>query len=402
MKNRFLNYTIAICTAFLLSNCEDIDTHKPFGSDSGHAPGIVNVMGYEQVPGGATIKFEAPKDEDLLYIKIKYTLDNGKEMTARASLYTNETTVEGFADTNPKTLEISAVNKMNKEGEVVTTEITPGKPAFITALEDIKVSPTFGGIYVATNNDSRNYLIFDVSTKDGNGQWVVNHTEYTTLKNVNFALRGFESEAQDFKVRVRDLFGNVSRDTVFTETPLYEEQLDRTKCKGLVLPTDYRMDNAGHNLDYLFNGDKGKDSWNYAHGYNVNLEEFPVWFTIDMGQKAQLSRYTIWERSMGGSLYYREGAIKTWEVWGCSDTPPQDGSWDGWVKLMDCESVKPSGYPVGQLSEEDINYQAKGEDFTFPDGIPPVRYLRFKILTTWDGMGLVVMQQMWFYGTPIK
>ena len=58
-------------------------------------------------------------------------------------------------------------------------------------------------------------------------------------------------------------------------------------------------------------------------------------------QTAQLSRFTSWQRSMGGSYYYRAGAIKEWEVWGRSDLPSSDGSWDGWTKLADCESIKP-------------------------------------------------------------
>ncbi|MCS2743658.1 DUF5000 domain-containing lipoprotein [Bacteroides thetaiotaomicron] len=49
-----------------------------------------------------------------------------------------------------------------------------------------------------------------------------------------------------------------------------------------------------------------------------------------------------------------------------------------------------------------MTYASKGEEFEFPADIPPVRYIRFKILSTHDGAGLVVMQQLWFYGTPIQ
>lgn len=49
---------------------EDVETHKPYGDGSGHAPGTVQVTSYEQIPGGVTLKFIAPTDEDLLYIKI--------------------------------------------------------------------------------------------------------------------------------------------------------------------------------------------------------------------------------------------------------------------------------------------------------------------------------------------
>ena len=347
MKKRILYYIWMACAAVLLHSCEDVETHKPYGDGSGHAPGTVQVTSYEQIPGGVTLKFIAPTDEDLLYIKIKYTLDNGKEMESRASLYTDETTIEGFGNTNPKKLVISAVNKMEKEGEAIITEIVPGKPAYLTAIEEIEVNPTFGGIYIHTTNGGRNYLIFDVSTKDSKGNWNIEHTEYTSVKNIGFTLRGFSAEPHDFKVRVRDLYDNQSEEYLTTLTPLYEEKLDLTKFKTFYLANDIKMDNAGHTLESLFNGDHGLNSWNYAHGYDFNPSEFPVWFTFDMGQTAQLSRFTSWQRSMGGSYYYRAGAIKEWEVWGRSDLPSSDGSWDGWTKLADCESIKPSGWPAG-------------------------------------------------------
>lgn len=48
---------------------------------------------------------------------------------------------------------------MEKEGEAIITEIVPGKPAYLTAIEEIEVNPTFGGIYIHTTNGGRNYLI---------------------------------------------------------------------------------------------------------------------------------------------------------------------------------------------------------------------------------------------------
>lgn len=405
MKERIL-YIWMACLALLLNGCEDVDTHKPFGDSSGNAPGIVQVTSYEQIPGGVTVKFIAPSDEDLLYIKIKYTLDNGKEMEARASLYSDETTIEGFGNTEPKKLVISAVNKMEQEGEAITTEVVPGKPAYITAIEEIQVDPTFGGIYIRTTNAGKNFLIFDISTKDETGKWNIEHTEYTSVKNIEFTLRGFTAEPHDFKISVRDLYDNHSEDHLANVTPLYEERLDLTKFKTFLLPGDIKMDNAGGSLEKLFNGENGFNSWNFAHGYDFNPSEFPVWFTIDMGQTAVLSRFTYWQRSMNnGQFYYGaggSGSIKEWEVWGSAELPASDGSWDGWTKLMDCESVKPSGWPVGTNSDEDIEHARKGEEFEFPSGTPPVRYIRFKIHSTFNGAGLIVMQQLWFYGTPMQ
>jgi len=79
---------------------------------------------------------------------------------------------------------------------------------------------------------------------------------------------------------------------------------------------------------------------------------------------------------------YSQQDVKRFEVWGSND-PAADGSWDSWTKLLTCESIKPSGLPTGQTSEEDVAYAKAGERFVFPEGTPAVRYIRIKVLETW-------------------
>lgn len=80
-----------------------------------------------------------------------------------------------------------------------------------------------------------------------------------------------------------------------------------------------------------------------------------------------------------------------------ADTPDPSGSWDDWVFLMECNSYKPSG--DGPVTQEDHLYATStGEDFIFPEGIPPVRYLRFKILETWGFLDYHYIQEVTFWG----
>lgn len=393
---------LSISLLLLLSGCEDVDTHKPFGVDGGDAPGIVKIDSYEKIPGGVKIKFIAPSDENLMYIKVKYRLDVGKDMEARASLYSDEITIEGFGNTDPKTLVISAVSRSEKEGESITMDVTPGVPACVTAYEALDTRATFGGIYTKTVNDKRNYLFLDVSTTNDDGEWYVVHTQYTSATDIQFPVRGFTDDPREFRITIRDTWGNQSDTYSTTITPLYEERLDLTKFKSVKLAGDLKMDVYG-SIETLFNGNNKWGEMNLAHSPDFNQDEFPVWFTFDMGQLAQLSRFTYWQRMQSnGAFLYGAGSIKDWEVWGRADAPV-DGSWDGWTKLLDCESIKPSGWPMGSNSEEDIEHARKGEEFEFSMETPPppVRYIRFKILSTHTGAGLVVMQQLWFYGIPM-
>src|SRR3546814_16205185 len=73
------------------------------------------------------------------------------------------------------------------------------------------------------------------------------------------------------------------------------------------------------------------------------------------------------------NVLYSGGTPTLFEVWGSND-PASDGSYDGWVKLMDCEIVKPSGRPVPENTGEDIEVAQAGHDYSFPLDAERVRY----------------------------
>ena len=390
---------LASCILFGVA-CEDVDTRRPFGEEDGTPPGTLSVTSYEKIPGGARIKFVAPQDEDLMYIKIKYTLDNGQSYEARASLYTDILTIEGYGNTEAKTIFLSAVDRSENEGEAISYVIEPGLPSCHEAYEHLETAPAFGGLSIKSINPGRTMLYVDVFAENEEGEWTLMATEYSNRASFLFAIRGFEAEEREFRVQIRDIWGNTSQMYSTTLMPLYEEQLDLSKFRPLILPTDLKMDSFGSIWD-LFNGKNKLNEFNMAHSPDFPL--FPVWFTFDMGTVAKLSRYKFWQRLDSDARYaFDNGAIQSWEIWGREDTPPVNGTWDGWVKLLDCENVKPSGYPAGSMSVEDRQAAERGDEFEFSLDVPPVRYIRLRALSSHSGQGLVHIQQMWFWGQPIN
>lgn len=148
----------------------------------------------------------------------------------------------------------------------------------------------------------------------------------------------------------------------------------------VVLDNDLALTAWGGNLAHAFNGVINDND--FAHSWG-GWENGPAWFTFDMGKSAVLQAFRL-NGNTADSRAFSNGYMKQWEVWGRNDAPSQDGSWEGWTKLMDCQSVKPSGLPVGQLSEEDRTRVAEGETFLFPKGVPEVRYIRFKVNDVWN------------------
>lgn len=170
------------------------------------------------------------------------------------------------------------------------------------------------------------------------------------------------------------------------EIPKFERLLDKAGFSDFFLPTDVKDGGYGWLIEYLW--DENYDPPGFATQSGI-----PQWFTLDLGVSTSLSRFKIWQAN--DRLYEKEN-VKKFEVWG-SENPDMDGSWDSWTKLMICESIKPSGLPVGGRSSEDIEYAKAGEEFVFPVGTPTVRYLRFKLLENWGDSHFMTIAELSFW-----
>ena len=148
----------------------------------------------------------------------------------------------------------------------------------------------------------------------------------------------------------------------------------------LMLDNDLALNVYGGSLAHAFDGLVNND--NYAHSWG-GWSSGPAWFTFDMGKLATLHSFRLNGISREDRAF-TSGYMKQWEIWGRADAPSQDGSWDGWTKLLDCESVKPSGLPDGEFTDEDLARAAEGETFLFPEGLQPVRYVRIKVNDVWS------------------
>lgn len=211
---------------------------------------------------------------------------------------------------------------------------------------------------------------------------------HETLLPITDSLISIDDVPQGDSVQYRTLFLPTSWaiDTFYTpyETLNLEEAvpvaLDKSLFKALDLTTDAPLYNSKANpMSNLWDGDL--TTWYRT----ANGSGSPHWYTLDLGVTAKLSSYTVWQRGVKTeyNLVYANANDRAWEVWG-SENPNEDGSWDSWIKLADCISTKPSGLPLGSTTDEDISYALNGETFQLSKDAPPVRYIRIKVLDTWD------------------
>ncbi|MGK6351013.1 DUF4998 domain-containing protein [Parapedobacter sp. DT-150] len=159
--------------------------------------------------------------------------------------------------------------------------------------------------------------------------------------------------------------------------PLFERKMDKRQFRPLVLPTD-APDAYGWAMPFLWDENYGEPGFHTPPGGGL-----PRWYTIDMGESTKLHRMKFWQRVEGNFVFDR-GNPKRFEIWGSND-PDADGGWNHWTKLLDGESIKPSGLPLGTVTDADIAYARDGDEFLFEGQIPAVRYIRFKVVETWSG-----------------
>lgn len=394
---KYINKLAGLAVLLLTVACKEENPIRPYGPDNDTSlPGTVSDVRTESIPGGAILRYKLPDNTDLMYVKATYHVGKGEKKEARASIYSNSLTVEGFGDTNPHRVAISCVDRTENEGKPVEVEIVPLTPPVKTVFESVRMDATFGGIYVSFQNPDKASLSFHVETTDEMNQLYEAHAQYTQAADGTFYVRGFESELRQFHLYLLDRWGNSSDTLSVSFTPFQETRLSKEKFNPYILPGDIECNAWAGNLAYAWNEDFTLALFVHSPGGDT----FPMWFTFDMGVTAKLSRYKFYPLFMEQYAFMR-GNLKHWEVWGTAETPSPDGSWDGWTKLMECNSYKPSGLPVGEHTAEDWEYIQNGEDFEFPAEAPAVRYIRFKVYETWGGNDFIHFTEFTFWGNPV-
>lgn len=379
----------------MITSCKDGE-REPFNAGDS-APAQVSNVNIVSIAGGARITYDRP--ENMLYVKAVYMIRPGVEREVKVTYYKNTLTVDGFSDTKEYEVKLYAVSRGEKASEPVSIKFTPLKSPIMTAFESLSFESIFGGIRVKFKNETEADIVINLLTLDDIGDYVPAETFYTRRKEGFVNARGFEPVSRKFAAFIRDRWNNHS-DTIYTEvTPLFEQQLDRTKFKELRLPTDtYAQHCCGTGMVNLWD-----NSWAGGTVFHTKPGTgIPQWFTFDLGVSVNLSRFKLYHRMSGGqqssSGAYIGGDPKIFELYG-SNNPTQDGSWANWELIGEFESIKPSGSPMGTVTAEDYQYAVlNGEDFDIPPGTPKYRYLRWKTNKVWGLLDHHYIEELVFWG----
>jgi hypothetical protein len=340
-------------------------------------PGPVTDVNVINAAGGAILTYTLPDDEDLLYVKAVYER-SGETCENRTSLYKDTLRVEGYGDTQRRNVKVIAVDRSQNESTPVEVTIEPLEPEVVTIGNSLLMEEDFGGVNVFWDNVNRAEIsVVLLQESDSLMEYSPIETFYSSTVAGIGRVRDMPDIPGKFGVYVQDHWGNRSETKYYELTPIFETLFERELFSAVRLPDDGPDYPGAWHLEQLWNGVTGADE-----GYSsmAGTGRWPQSITIDMGILGKITRIRIFQRM--GSYVFGGGNIRRFEVWGCENLDPS-GKWDNWTKLMDCESIKPSGLPSGDNTQEDIEVAQNGEDFINSPLNPKVRYIRIKVTEAW-------------------
>jgi hypothetical protein len=361
------------------------------------APGKVTNVRVKNIPGGAHIFYTLPKSEDLEYVEAVYTTKSSGRQSAKASRYVDSLSVKGFANTSSHKVKLYSVSRGGTASDSVTVTIHPLMPSFASVFNSIEAQKAFGGISMQyKNNITEDSLTIHV-VKDSSGFILPVKNEYVYKKRDTLNIFGLQPKLTKFGFVVTDQYGN-SSDTLYKNIkPLFEVELNKDLWSNAKFPTDswrwYK--NYAFNLMWDNNSTKYGNAFEISSTSADNFHSFPVWFTIDLGQKAKLSRLTYYPQAPWAN-YMPTGFI----VWGSANPKidPDHPFNNSWVKLGKFTPLTP-----GVDFDPDTPYPANAEVFKIKNPInkPDIQYIRIEVLGTVGGIQFYVVGELSFFGQPV-
>ncbi|MEC3878586.1 DUF5000 domain-containing lipoprotein [Parapedobacter sp. 10938] len=356
-------------------------------------PGPVSGASVENIPGGSVISYTIPDDKDFSYVKAVYTI-NGQTKEQKSSVFNRKIALDGFGRSQAQQIELIAYDKSENASTPVKVDIHPLDAPVFGLVEDVTVIDDFGGIHIEWQNPHESEVVLTVLTTTdefGVEEWSEADRFYSGALEGSANVRGFSPDERIFGLYFRDRWDNLSDTLYVNATPLFEEQLDKSKfTRWNPTGIPYNAYQAGEwAIENLWNGTIAPGSGGYA-SYTHDQ-------TFNMGQLAKLSRFKINNR-LEPNLLYNFAHPKKFQLWG-SASPNVNENFDTWILLGEFDSFKPSGLPLGELNDDDRNYgHYNGEEWNFPPGLPPVQYIRWYVIDTWGGSQNTQVMEMTFWG----
>lgn len=376
---------LAIGFAAVMISCED-DRPRPI-TPPGAEPAPVSNVQVTATNGGAILRYTLPDAADLSYVLARFEYPAGVVKEFKSSKFTDSLVIEGFGDTKEYDVQLFAVTKSETKSVPVVVKVQPLKPIAQVVSESIGMLAAFGGVEVKFDDNARRDPLAIHVIKRVDDSWEEIDVNFFETVSGSFKSRGQQPVPIEFGVYVRDRWNNYSDTIVQVLTPFEEVRI--TGVEGsYALAGDYNRHYTGTYAWILDNN--LQNSLGTLVAENVTL---PLSMTMAFDDSYKFSRMKFF---MPYLIEYDQGSVENFEVYGSNELVDD---WSKWTKIMDCKVEKPSGLPLGSVTSADYEHARRGIDFDFPLDAPPYKYLRFKMLNTFDYVNFYRITELQFWGS---
>lgn len=405
MKYKYLMGVVILgITAFYIISCHDMNYLHDEYIDQGQIIYPAKIDSLKAFPGNERLTLEwlltsdrsittciVYWDEDSVVIPVSRSLD----------VDTIQTTISGLAEGNYVfkvfTMDENGNRSMGVEKYVEVYGESYQKKIANRLIEDIVATGPYGG-YIEWANPDEGFDHANLNYVDSEG----NTREFVISSNEN------ETEITDF------IFGGyISYQSYYIPAPGAIDTfvtnvstkllpsgfiVDKEKFNLVVLPTDIAGDCYGHSLPYLWNGIVADGDWYHSGCSSDPSDGVPHHFTVDLGAYVTLNKIILNPRQE----CCQDKNPKVVQLWGTDDITDaettlysNDPGWEdealskGWIKLLEAETGAEWNGGKGPF-ETDI---APNES---------VRFIRLRIVETWDGGGATFLSEMSLYANSIE
>lgn len=383
-------------------SCKDEVLNKPNVTNT-TPPGVVSNVKVVNKNGKALLTYTIPSDQDLAYVKAVYETTPGVVQEVKASYYTNQMELGGYADTLPHIVKLYAVNNSEISSAPISVTVNPLTPAYKMAFKTLTVSPAFGGYTVRCDNPTlENLSIITMVDTLGKGKYIQTigmDNVYSNAAKIVSVTRSQPAVPRKYGFLIRDRWLNQT-DTMFqTITPIFEMMISKkTPAWTNYVLTGDTPPKPGSNtaVSYIYNGNYN-NGWSSIY-FGDESAAAPTSITLNLGVQHTLSRFQINPYIEIGNAYYVRGNVKNFEIWG-SNAPNLSGAFDNtWTLLNTYTVVKPSGGPLGTETAADYAAGHAGWQFDIPEGKGAFQYIRIRNLSNWQGSYFMSISQFTLWG----
>jgi hypothetical protein len=404
MKKRYIYLILLCCSLAVLSllACKKNEGYNAPPSEDKTKPDVVTNVRVEDYNGGSYLIYDLPNSPNILYVLAKYQIRNGVPRETKSSYYSDTIKVEGFAKDQEYDVTLYTVSRSDIMSDPLVVKVHPKTPVYTEVSKSLSIEPDFGGVHIKASNPLKKEIGILVTAFNPSTQSMdVYEQHYTKNENVDFSVRGFNTDPRDFGVFVTDRFGNISDTLKSRLSPLFEQMLDKSRFSAFILPSDTEIYPAW-TVNNLWNGTAGGNGWHTNPG---QLPPFTA--TFNMEETYKLSRFILFNRPE--QYAFSHGNPKLFSLWGSNATSPRDiklpvaavegdvvGDWTnlGNFRFPD----PPSGLSPGATNAADNAFIKAGVEFNVPLAAPAVKFMRVAVNESWSGGDFAHIMELTFYG----